>query len=62
MVPARRREGEAIGEGFLMRVDRTMCVPGKLGPSGISVVSFSDMEQDCVCGVWFCFFVLKDYV
>lgn len=62
MVPARQREGEATGEGFLMRVDRTMYVPGRLGPSGISLVSISDMEQDGVCGVWFWFFVLKDYM
>lgn len=62
VVPARLREGEATGEGFLMGVDRTISAVRKLGPTGISQVSISDMEQKCVVGVWFCFVVLRYYI
>lgn len=39
-----------------------ICAYRKLGPTGISQVSVSDMEQDGLCGVWFWFLVLKDYI
>lgn len=65
--------GGSHTEGFLMRVDHTMCVPRILGPSGIFVASICDMEQGgvcvsvcaseraCVCVyVWFWFVMPKD--
>lgn len=55
------REGEATGEGFITGVDCTISAVRKLGPTGIFQVSISDMDQDCLCGVWFWFEVLKDY-
>lgn len=54
--------GGSHSEGFLMRVDHTMCMPRILGPSGIFVVPICDMEQDGVCMcmcVWFWFVMLK---
>lgn len=43
--------GGSIGKGFLMWVDCTTFVLRKLGPTGISQVSISDMEQGCLCGL-----------
>ncbi len=51
MVPTRQREGEAIGEDYPCRVDCTISVPEKLGPTGISQVTISDIEQDALFGV-----------
>lgn len=59
MVPTRQREGEAIGEDFPCRVDRTISVTGRLGPAGISQVTISDMEQDALFGVRFEFLNAK---
>lgn len=54
--------GETIGEWLFTRGERTISVHRIFGPTGISQFSLSDMEQVCLCGVWFFlfFFVVKD--
>ena len=53
--------GGGMCDGLLMRVDRTMSAPGKLGPTGISLVSNLWHGAGCwlcgVCVLFFCCFV-----
>ena len=49
--------GGGMCDGLLMRVDRTMSAPGKLGPTGISLVSNLWHGAGCwLCGVCVCYF------